>query len=126
MQRIGKINIMGVLFTWAFLLGSVASAQSTTDNTKINERDTVASEMTADQQKSNESDMDITKRIRQDLMKDKKLSTYAHNVKIITMNGKVTLKGPVRSKNEVDTIMKSARATAGNANIINEMTVVPK
>ena len=93
MQRIGKINIMGVLFTWAFLLGSVASAQSTTDNTKINERDTVASEMTADQQKSNESDMDITKRIRQDLMKDKKLSTYAHNVKIITMNGKVTLKG---------------------------------
>src|SRR6201989_2131488 len=65
------------------------------DNTKTNERDRSANEPTADQQKDNRSDRDITQQIRQSIMKDKSLSTYAHNVKSVTQAGQVTLKGPV-------------------------------
>jgi len=67
------------------------------DNTTVNQRDRNPNEPTADQQKNNPSDRDITQQVRQAIIKDKSLSTYAHNVKVITQNGQVTLKGPVQS-----------------------------
>ena len=76
------------------------SSQPAPDNAKVNERDKDKSQPTADQQKENRSDRDITQQIRQSVMNDKSLSTYAHNVKIISQNGMVTLKGPVRSDDE--------------------------
>ena len=63
---------------------------------------------TADQQKSDTSDRDITKKIRQAIIADKSLSTYGHNVKIITRNGMVTLKGPVHSDEEKQAIASKA------------------
>src|ERR1700675_857909 len=81
-----------------------ASQQTAPDNTKVNERDRDKSEPTADQQKENRSDRDITQQIRQSVIKDKSLSSYAHNVKIISQNGMVTLKGPVRSEEEKSAI----------------------
>jgi hyperosmotically inducible protein len=63
---------------------SSQQAPPAADNTKTNERDRSANEPTADQQKENRSDRDITQQIRQSIMKDKSLSTDAHNVKIIT------------------------------------------
>jgi osmotically-inducible protein OsmY len=57
-------------------------------------------------------------------MKEKNLSSYAQNVKIITVNGKVTLKGPVRSEQEQMSILKYANRAAGAANVTNEMSVV--
>ena len=59
-------------------------------------------------------------------MKDKSLSTYAHNVKIITQNGMVTLKGPVRSDEEQRVIEAKAREIAGENNVISELDVKPK
>lgn len=94
------------------------------DNTKINERDRAAGELTADQQTYSANDTNITRRIRQDIMKEQNFSTYAQNVKIITVDGKVTLKGPVRSVQEQDSIMKYARQAAGASNVTNEMSVV--
>lgn len=70
------------------------------DNTKVNQRDRNSNESTADQQKENRSDRDITQQIRKAIVKDKSLSSYAHNVKVITQNGMVTLKEPVRSEDE--------------------------
>src|ERR1700733_1785465 len=101
-------NAVRTFLCTGLLLGSGALAlsqgpagqQTAPDNTKVNERDRSKDEPTADQQKDNRSDRDITQQIRQSLMKDKSLSTYAHNVKIITQNGQVTLKGPVRSEDE--------------------------
>jgi osmotically-inducible protein OsmY len=53
----------------------------------------------------NPADRAITKQIRMAIHDDNSLSTYAHNVKIITQNGKVTLKGPVRSEdNQLDVV----------------------
>ncbi len=97
---------------------------TSTDNTKLNERDRASSQLTADQQKNNALDTDTTRRIRQDIMKEQNFSTYAQNVKVISVNGKVTLKGPVRSEQEQNSILNYARQPAGASNVINEMTIV--
>ena len=96
------------------------------DNTKTNERDRSASEPTADQQKDNRSDRDITQLIRQSIVKDKSLSTYAHNVKIITQNGQVTLKGPVQSEDEKKAIEAKAAEVAGENRVSSELNVKPQ
>ena len=64
-------------------------------------------------------------KIRKSLMDDKSLSTYAHNVKIIAQDGKVTLKGPVRTEEEKRTIAQKANEIAGAGNVTDEMTVKP-
>lgn len=107
----------------ALLLSIQSYAAKDEDNTRVNKRDRATSELTADQQTSGTSDMDITRRIRQDIMKENGLSTYAQNVKIITVGGKVTVKGPVRSEQELSVIMKHARRAAGETNVKNEMAV---
>ncbi len=96
------------------------------DNTKMNQRDRNSSEATADQQKMNTSDREITKQIRQAIEKDKSISTYGHNVKVITQNGMVTLKGPVRSEDEKKAIEAKATEVAGPDKVTNEMDVKPK
>ena len=82
------------------------------DNTKVNKRDRNKNEATADQAKNNTSDRDTMQKIRKSVMDDKALSTYAHNVKIISQGGKVTLKGPVRSEEEKRTIEQKAAEVA--------------
>ncbi|MDZ4662229.1 MAG: BON domain-containing protein [Pseudomonadota bacterium] len=102
---------------------SLALGENGADNTKVNERDRDPNELTADQQSSNKGDIEITRRIRQALLRDKDLSTYAHNIKIITIDGRVTVKGPVRTKDEEKTILKSAHDVAGISSVINEMAI---
>ena len=115
------------------LLGSVAfgraqepanqQAAPAVDNTKMNQRDQNKNEPTADQQKETRTDRDITQQIRQSIMNDKSLSTYAHNVKIITQDGQVTLKGPVRSESEKQTIETKATEVAGANKVTNDLNV---
>ena len=96
------------------------------DNTKVNTRDRADSSPTADQQKENQSDREITRQIRQAVVKDESLSTYAHNVKIITQNGEVTLKGPVRSEDEKRTIEAKAAEIAGENTVVNQLDIKPQ
>jgi osmotically-inducible protein OsmY len=91
------------------------------DNTKANKA--AKDSPTADQGKNNESDRTIMQKIRQAVIADKSLSTYAHNVKIISQNGKVTLKGPVHSEAEKQTIEQKAIDVAGAGNVTNEITI---
>ncbi len=122
------------LLTFALLLPSLllpVYAQSTDstpkpDNTAVNKRDQNPGEATADQQKMNAADRALTAKIRKAVMADKSLSTYAHNVKIISQNGTVTLKGPVHSDDEVKSIMAMAAEGAGSPDkIVNQMSVKP-
>jgi hyperosmotically inducible protein len=96
------------------------------DNTKVNQRDRNSNESTADQQKENRSDRDITQQIRKAIVKDKSLSSYAHNVKVITQNGMVTLKGPVRSEDEKMAVTVKAAEVAGQDKVTNQLDVKPK
>lgn len=59
-------------------------------------------------------------------MKDKSLSTYAHNVKIVTQGGQVTLKGPVRSEHEKKAIEAKAAEVAGDGKVTSELNIKPQ
>lgn len=92
------------------------------DNTSANKQDRDSSQPTADQAKNNSPDRDLMKRIRHDIVDDKSLSTYGHNVKVIVDHGRVTLKGPVRSEREKSAIEEYARKYAGSGNVVNELS----
>ena len=96
------------------------------DNTKTHERDRSANEPTADQQKDTRSDRDITQQIRRSIVNDKSLSTYAHNVKVITQHGQVTLKGPVQSEDEKKAVEAKAAEVAGENKVSSELNVKPQ
>jgi len=122
----------GLLLTAGMVVGlwlssgpQLRAQQSAPDNTKTNQGDANKGATTADQQKMNAADRNITKEIRSSIMKDKSLSTYAHNIKVITQDGKVTLKGPVRSEDEKAAIESKAVAIAGANNVINQLEVAP-
>ena len=102
-----------------------AGAQTPADNTKVNKHDRAKGAVTADQQKENASDREITQKIRRALMDDKSLSTYAHNVKVITQDGQVTLKGPVRTEDEKKTVEAKATEVAGAGHVINQISIAP-
>lgn len=129
-------NVVRTLLCSGVLLsmGVVARAQEPTsqqappaaDNTKMNQRDRSMDKPSAEQQKENRSDRELTKQIRQSIMKDKSLSTYAHNVKIVAQNGQVTLKGPVRSEDEKRAIETKAAEVAGQDKVSSELNVKPK
>ena len=91
----------------------------------MNQGDQKASQPTADQQKDARADLHMTQQIRKAIVQDKSLSTYAHNVKIITQNGQVTLKGPVRSDDEKRALEAKATEVAGAGNVTDELSVKP-
>ena len=93
------------------------------DNTKVNERDKAKSQPTADQAKNGQSDREIMQKIRKAVVADKSLSTYGHNVKIISEHGKVTLKGPVHTDEERKNIEAKAVEVAGEGNVTNMVQV---
>jgi len=105
---------------------STAPGTVPTDNTKSNKLDPSNTAATADAQKDNAGDRTITQRIRKSLVTDKALSTYAHNVKIVSVNGTVTLNGVVRSEEEKSAIEAKAVSVAGKGNVVNDLKVAPK
>jgi len=126
--------VRGFLFSGAAaLLGAALMAgplprQDNTqqpDNARTNKRDRDKNSPTADRQKMNPTDRDLARRIRASIMEDKSLSTYAHNIKIVAQDGKVTLKGPVRSEDEKNAIAAKATEIAGSGNVTDELEVAP-
>jgi hyperosmotically inducible periplasmic protein len=113
--------------TWTIVKAQDSSSPSPApDNTKVNQRDKNQAEPTADQQKENRPDREISRQIRRSIVQDKTLSSYAHNVKIIAENGMVTLKGPVRSDEEKAAIEAKAADIAGKGKVNSQLEVKPK
>ena len=102
---------------------STGSSDSAADNTARNQRDRSSSAVTPVDQGNSQSDLDITQKIRQAVMKDDKLSFTAKNVKIITRDGKVTLRGTVPTYEERLAIENAARNVAGSPNVVSELEV---
>lgn len=115
----------GLLFGGLLLMAAQEPASPAPDNTKMNDRDRNSNQPTADQQKENRPDLEITKQIRQALVKDKSLSPYAHNVKIVTQGGMVTLRGPVHSDEEKKAVEAKAVEVAGEGKVNNQLDVKP-
>jgi hyperosmotically inducible protein len=118
----------------ALLLSSVIAAPhafaqtastAAPDNAKSNKADASNAAATADAQSNSAADLDLTKRIRQSLMADKSLSTYAHNIKIVTVNGRVTLNGVVRSQDEKGVVETKAATIAGENKLTSDLKVAP-
>jgi len=99
--------------------------QTPPDNTKVNTRDRAKGAVTADQQKENAGDRELTQKIRKSLMADKSLSTYAHNVKVVAQGGQVTLKGPVRTEDEKRNVEAKAVEVAGAGHVVNQISIAP-
>jgi hyperosmotically inducible periplasmic protein len=126
-----KISVEVLLLGACLCLGASMPAHSTrpdsqqpaADNTKMNKGDQKADAPTADHQKMNPADRDLTKKIRSAVNNDKSLSTYAHNIKIISQDGKVTLRGPVRSADEKASIVAKATEIAGGGNVADMLEV---
>lgn len=93
------------------------------DNTARNVRDRDGAMATPPDQGSSEGDIRITQSIRQALVKNDGLSTNAHNVKIITQSGVVTLRGPVENDQEKATVLAAARGAPGVRSVADELEV---
>jgi len=110
---------------------SVASAQDRTspptasaaDNTRVNERDAQHDTTTPMDQPNNKSDIKLAADVRSAIVKDKSLSTKAHNVKLVASAGTVTLRGPVASADEKAKIAALVTAVPGVTRVDNQLDI---
>ena len=127
------MKIRALLSIASLLAGSLLSpvgasfaqvdANRTADNTSINQRDRGHETLTPIDQSNKPSDLKMTQEIRRAIVKDDQLSTDAKNVKIITIDGAVTLRGPVKTDQEKAAIAAKAAQLAGDSNVHNELEV---
>lgn len=96
------------------------------DNTKANKRDRGAESTTAEKQGNSKQDVDLTRQIRKHITADDSLSTYAKNIKVITKDGSVTLRGPVRSADEKAKVEQIAKQVAGAEHVTSDLEVAAK
>lgn len=104
-------------------VGLTTFAGTRADNSKTNASMQAKGELTSQDQGSSEPDVELTRKIRQALVSQDSLSIDAKNVKVITINGVVTLKGIVKTPYEKNEVEKIATSSAGKAKIINELLV---
>lgn len=103
--------------------GNSVAAAPDADNTARNERDSNEAAKTPLDQGENASDLEVTASIRKAIVADDSLSSNAHNVKIITSAGLVTLRGPVKSAQEKTTVEMKAKQVAGVTRVENLLEV---
>ncbi len=99
------------------------AAQYPADNSGRNVRDQQSDTLTATDQSGSPSDIALSQKIRQQIVADQSLSTMAHNVKIITVNGVVTLRGPVKTPSEKQKVAAAALQIAGAGKVRNDLEI---
>ena len=118
-----KQIILTLFCVSVFTLSAIAQDTAAADNTRKNERDRSGETTTSGDQSNSQEDVKITAAIRRAVVRDNSLSMTAKNVKIITANGMVTLRGPVKNDAEKAKIAELAQSAAGNAKIDNQLEV---
>jgi hyperosmotically inducible protein len=94
------------------------------DNTVKNARDRNDATLTPGDQGTSPADREVTQKIRKALVIDATgYSATAKNIKIITVNGKVTLRGPVKTEAEKTGIVTLAKSMAGEDNVEDQLEV---
>ncbi len=102
---------------------AVAEEHPDADNTAKNARDRNSDTLTPTDQGGSAAESEITAKIRQAIVKDDALSVQAHNVKIITIDGSVTLRGPVKSAAEKAAVTAQAQRIAGAARVDDQLEI---
>lgn len=126
-MRMLKQIVLSVVMAMSLISVSPARAeQYPADNSGRNVRDQDANRVTPEDQSNTKADVRITQAIRKAVVADKQLSTSAHNVKIITRKGVVTLRGPVTSAAERSTIEAKASRVAGVTHVDNQLEVATR
>jgi len=125
--RINDMNMHArtLVASLALVIASIARAQTAPDNSKQNSTDPMNKSVTADTQKNDAADLQLTKQIRASVIADKSLSTYAHNIKIVAVNGNVTLNGVVRTEREKEAIEAKAQALVNNGSLVDNLKIAP-
>ena len=96
------------------------------DNSTHNARDVSGRDLTPLDQSNDDADVELTRAIRERLVDDDTLGTNAQNVKVITVDGVVTLRGPVENANERARIVAIATEAAGLDRVQNELQVIER
>jgi osmotically-inducible protein OsmY len=119
-----KRIILALTCLSAFTLAALAgNDKEKPDNTATSERDRSGETKTSGDQSNSSADLKTTQAVRQALMKDNELSTTAKNIKVITADGHVTLRGPVKTAQEKAKIDQVAKSAAKGAQIDNQLDV---
>ena len=132
----GGFILMGVLTALGLSLNAGATEYPTdsapsvqndlppaADNSGINKRDTQSGLPTPENQKENAVDLELTQKIRQSVTADESLSVNARNIKIISRDRVVTLRGPVKSQSEADIIVNKVKGLSGVSKVNNNLEV---
>jgi hyperosmotically inducible periplasmic protein len=104
-------------------IGGVAATAQDQNTKPDNSAQNKNQDQNAQSQSNTASDRELTAKVRKAIVADKDLSTYAHNIKIITQNGTVTLKGPVKSDDEKQKIKSDVAGVVSSDNIVDQLTV---
>lgn len=123
MRNLAILTLMVVGVSGCDRPAATNSTPADRDNTAVNERDRDANAKTPIDQNENQPDIDVTANIRKQIV-DTKMSVDAQNVKIITQDGKVTLRGPVKTNEEKKAIEDIAHSVAGDGKVVSELEVV--
>ena len=116
-----SLTLAGV--TIMSLTALAADQKVDSDNTATNQRDRSGETKTSGDQSNTSADLQITQAIRRGLMKDDDLSNDAKNIKVITANGQVTLRGPVNNAQEKTKVEEIAKSASGGAQIVDQLDV---
>ena len=102
------------------------AATSRADNTEMNERDKSGATNTAQKQTNREGDRKLLAAVRRAVVDEKTLSISAHNVKIVVLNGTITLRGPVNNESEKKKVEELAKQVAGVTSVVNQLDIKTK
>jgi len=123
-QTIKRTSVVVVTAAAVSMAALAADEKTNSDNTVTNKRDRSGETNTSGDQSNSSADLKITQAVRGALMKDGELSTTAKNIKVITANGQVTLRGPVNNAQEKAKIDQIARSAASGAQIVDQLDVI--
>lgn len=122
-QLVKRASVVVATFAAINVVAVAADEKTKPDNTAVNQRDRSGDTQTSGDQSNDSADLKITQAIRRALMQDGQLSMTAKNIKVITSNGQVTLRGPVNTAEEKSKIDQIAKSAAGGARIDNQLDV---
>jgi len=119
-----RVSLFAAMLAAVFAVGCNQNTRAVADrdNTAVNERDKPNEALTPIDQNENKPDLNITAAVRQRILKED-VSVNARNVKIITQDGAVTLRGPVKTQAEKDLVEKIAKEVAGDSKVDNQIEV---